>query len=270
MDQPSMWSPALTITASSRTPSSTECCPHDEGGDVTTVADLTPAFLTEVLAGVTGGAAVTAVDPALVGTGQLGECVRLTLTYDRDTTAPTSLVAKLPCTDDTSGAAAAVVRAYEIEVGFYRDLRAGLSVRTPHCFHASLDLDSNDFVLLLEDITAGTQGDQLAGCSVDEAAAAVAQLPGLHAPRWGDASLEQLEWLHRSTEATSAMFTEIIRSLYPGFLDRYANQLSPDVVTLSERGVLALEELNADRPRPWTMAHSDSRLDNLRFPPGRP
>ena len=179
----------------------------------TTVADLTPAFLTEVLAGVTGGAAVTAVDTALVGTGQLGECVRLTLTYDRDTAAPTSLVAKLPSTDDNSRAAAAVVRAYEIEVGFYRDLRAGLSVRTPHCFHASLDLDSNDFVLLLEDITAGTQGDQLAGCSVDEAAAAVAQLPGLHAPRWGDASLEQLEWLHRSTEATSAMFTEIIRSL---------------------------------------------------------
>src|SRR5206468_369566 len=82
------------------------------GADVTTtVADLTPAFLTEVLAGVTGGAAVTAVDPALVGTGQLGECVRLTLTYDRDTAAPTSLVAKLPSTDDNSRAAAAVVRA---------------------------------------------------------------------------------------------------------------------------------------------------------------
>ena len=231
----------------------------------TTAADLTPELLTELLSGVTDGATVTQVDTALVGTGQLGECLRLTLGYDRDTVAPASLVAKLPSTDQNSREAAAVVRAYEIEVSFYRDLRAGLSVRTPHCFHASLDMESNDFLLLLEDISHGTQGDQLTGCSVDDAAAAVAQLPGLHAPRWGDERLEQIEWLHRSNEANSAMFSAIIRSLYPGFLERYAGRLSPDVLTLSERVVDALDELNADRPRPWTVAHSDFRLDNLLF-----
>ena len=236
----------------------------------TTAADLTPAYLTDVLAAVSGGATVTAVETALVGTGQLGECLRLVLTYDRDTAAPRTLVAKLPSTDENSRAAAAVVRAYEIEVSFYRDLRAGLTVRTPRCLHASLDLDSNDFVLLLEDISGGTQGDQLAGCSVDEAAAAVAQLPGLHAPHWGDLALEQLEWLHRSTEANSAMFTEIVRSLYPGFLERYADRLPADVITLSEQVVASLDVLNAERPRPWTVAHSDFRLDNLLFQPAAP
>jgi len=236
----------------------------------TTVEDLTPAYLTEVLADATGGAVVTGVDTALVGTGQLGECVRLTLTYDRETTGPSTLVAKLPSTDDNSRGAAAVVRAYEIEVSFYRDLRAGLDVRTPECFHAWLDVDRNDFVLLLEDIAGGTQGDQLTGCSVDEAAAAVAQLPGLHAPRWGDASLERLEWFHRSTEANAGMFSDVVRSLYPGFLERYTDQLSPDVVTLSEQVVASLDDLNADRPRPWTVAHSDFRLDNLLFKPAAP
>ena len=236
----------------------------------TTAADLTPAFLTDVLAGVTGGANVVGVDAALVGTGQLGECLRLALTYDRLCDGPKSLVAKLPSTDDNSRAAAAVVRAYEIEVSFYRELRAGLTVRTPHCFHASLDLDSNDFLLLLEDIAGGTQGDQLTGCSVDAAAAAVAQLPGLHAPYWGDVALERLDWLHRSTEPNTGMLSAIVRSLYPGFLERYADRLSPDVVTLSEHVVESLDYLNADRPRPWTVAHSDFRLDNLLFQPEVP
>src|SRR4051794_39687886 len=104
----------------------------------TTVADLTPGFLTQVLADATGGAEVTDVGTALVGTGQLGECVRLTLTYARDSNGPSTLVAKLPSTDDNSRGAAAVVRAYEIEVSFYRDLRDGLDVRTPRCFYASL------------------------------------------------------------------------------------------------------------------------------------
>jgi aminoglycoside/choline kinase family phosphotransferase len=221
---------------------------------------LTPEFLSTAL-----GARVTAVDVTVVGTGQMGDCLRLTLDYDVDGAGPSSLVAKLPSGDENSRAAAAVVRAYEIEVNFYRHLHGGLRVRSPRCYYASLDVDTNDFVLLLEDIAGGRQGDQLAGCTADQAAAAVAELPGLHAPRWGDPGLEQLDWLHRSTPANAGMLSAIIRSLYPGFLERYADRLSPDVVRLSERVVNDLDTLDADRPRPWTVAHNDYRVDNLLF-----
>src|SRR5947209_8757286 len=121
----------------------------------------------------------------------MGDCLRLGLSYDRDGAGPSSLVAKLPSGDENSRAAAAAVRAYEIEVNFYRHLQSGLQMRTPRCYYASLDLDTNDFVLLLEDISAGRQGDQLAGCTADRAAVAVAELPGLHAPHWGDPALER-------------------------------------------------------------------------------
>ena len=229
------------------------------------MTDLTPAFLTDALAQHLGGARVTDVDVTTVGTGQMGDSLRLTLHYDRDGAGPESLVAKLPSGDDNSRAAAAAVRAYEIEVNFYRHLQSGLQVRTPRCYFASLDLDTNDFVLLLEDIRAGRQGDQLAGCTPDRAAVAVAELTGLHAPRWGDAGLERYDWLHRSTEANTGMLAAIVTSLYPGFLERYADRLPADVITLSEQVVASLDAFDANRPRPWTVAHNDYRLDNLLF-----
>jgi aminoglycoside/choline kinase family phosphotransferase len=225
--------------------------------------ELTPAFLTDVLSEQLCGARVTDVGVAVVGAGQMGECLRLSLDYDRPGAGPATLIAKLASADDNSRAAAALVRAYEIEVNFYRQLQGGLTIRTPRCFHA--EFDDNDFVLLLEDIAAGRQGDQIAGCSPDRAAAAVAELPGLHAPRCGDPALERLDWLHRNIEPGSGMFASIIRSLYPGFLDRYGDRLSADVVALSERVVNSLEDLNATRPRPWTVTHGDFRLDNLLF-----
>ena len=232
------------------------------------MTELTPAFLTGALAEHVDGAQVTNVDVTTVGTGQMGDCLRLSLHYDREGAGPSSLVAKLPSGDENSRAAAAAVRAYEIEVNFYRHLQDGLQVRTPRCYYASLDLDTNEFVLLLEDISAGRQGDQLAGCTPDRAALAVAELTGLHAPRWGDASLEQSDWLHRSTEANTGMLAAIVQSLYPGFLERYADRLPADVITLSEQVVSSLDALDANRPRPWTVAHNDFRLDNLLFGDG--
>ena len=227
------------------------------------MTELTPAFLSQAL-----GAPVVDVDVAVVGTGQMGDCLRLVPSYERDGAGPASLVAKLPSSDENSRAAAAAVRAYEIEVNFYRHLQSQLRVRTPHCYYAGLDLDTNEFVLLLEDIRGGRQGDQLAGCSPDRAAVAVVEMTGLHAPRWGDETLEHYDWLHRSTEANAGMLAAIVQSLYPGFLDRYSDRLPADVLALSEKVVASLNELDANRPRPWTVAHNDYRLDNLLFGEG--
>ena len=227
------------------------------------MTELTPEFLSQAL-----GARVTDVDVAMVGTGQMGDCLRLVPTYEQAGAGPPSLVAKLPSGDENSRAAAAAVRAYEIEVNFYRHLQSGLQVRTPQCYYSSLDLDTNEFVLLLEDISGGRQGDQLAGCPPDRAAVAVAEMVGLHAPRWGDAALERYDWLHRSTEANAGMLAAIVQSLYPGFLERYSDRLPADVLTLSEQVVASLNELDANRPRPWTVAHNDFRLDNLLFGDG--
>jgi hypothetical protein len=225
----------------------------------TTPDVITREWLTEAL-----GARVVSVDKEMVGTGQMGDSVRLTLGYDGEA-GPASVVAKLPAVDPTSRATAAAVRSYEIEVSFYRELAPELPVRAPHCYLALHDEASDDFILLLEDLAPARQGDQLAGCSVDQAAIAVAELPKLHAPRWGDPGLESMPWLHRSNADSIVMTTMLVTGLYHGFRTRYTDRLDPDVFELCERFISRLASYLTERPGPWTVAHGDYRLDNLLF-----
>src|SRR4051812_17750671 len=102
--------------------------------DVTIVesADaLTPTWLTEALhaAGrLDERTSVAAVEVAAVGTGQMCDSWRLTLTYEgqHDPEAPATLVAKLPANDPTSRATALALRSYENEVRFYQQLAPDL------------------------------------------------------------------------------------------------------------------------------------------------
>ena len=149
-------------------------------------------------------ARVTAVDERAVGTGQMGDCLRLALTYDRAVDAPASVVAKLPSSNETSRATGMAMRTYEVEVRFYQQLAADLPVRSPRCHHAEIDLGSGDFVLLLEDLAPAEQGDQVAGCTVEEARLVLAEAARLHAPRWGDGTLDRLDWAVRWSQASNA------------------------------------------------------------------
>src|SRR4051812_14085548 len=85
---------------------------------------LTAAWLTDVLqaSGRLAGASVATVELQPLGTGQMCDSVRVQVTYDGPTDAPTALVAKLPAADETSRATAVAMRSYEKEVRFYDEL----------------------------------------------------------------------------------------------------------------------------------------------------
>lgn len=231
-----------------------------------TPEDLTPAWLGEAL-----GATITAVATTPVGTGQMCDSLRLSLTYaDADIELPATVVAKLPAADPTSRATALALRSYENEVRFYQQLAPDLPIRTPRVFHADIDVATAAFVLLLEDLAPATQGDQLTGTTPELAEVAVDELVGLHAPRWGDPALADdpdLEWLHRDPELNAAFLLGLLPGMWDGFRDRYAADLSPDVHRAGDAlfGNLAgyvLAERHAS-----TIVHGDYRLDNLLFSP---
>ena len=161
-----------------------------------TPADITAPWLTRVLRSLGHDVDVGIVSSRPIGTGQSAHSERFHLLYERwDGAAPKSLVAKLPHPDPTSRATGHVHGSYNREVSFYRHIAPTVRVRTPRCYYADIDLRNSDFVLLLEDMAPAQQGDQMRGCSIEEAQCALREIAGLHAPRWSDPALEQLTFL---------------------------------------------------------------------------
>lgn len=225
--------------------------------------DLTPQVLSGLLARVTGGASIRSVAAEPVGTGQMAVCLRLALTYEPGGAGPASVVAKIPSPDEGSRGAAATMRAYEVEVKLYQQLVDRLTVSTPAVYHATLGANPTDFLLLLQDVSPACQGDQLQGCGADQATAAVTQMVGLHAPLWGDPGLEDLEWLNRKAQRDTVV--SAVQQLFPGFLERYADRLTPEVRRVSQLVVDQIETYVDAARGPLTVTHGDFRLDNLLF-----
>ena len=156
------------------------------------------------------------------------------------------------------------MRTYEVEVRFYQQLAADLPVRSPHCHHAEIDLDTGDFVLLLEDLAPAEQGDQVAG-SVDQARLVLAEAARLHAPRWGDPALDGLDWAVRWSQESQDLMQAMITMLWPNFVERYGDDLDDDVVAMGGRFIAGVGAYYVHRPTPHTVTHNDFRLDNLLF-----
>jgi hypothetical protein len=202
-----------------------------------------------------------------IGTGQMADSFRLELAYATsgpDVTAPRSIVVKMQAADALSRQAGAR-GAYETEVHFYTELAPMLSIRTPRCFYAVGPDEDHRFALVLEDLAPAEQGDQLRGCSVDQAHSAVVDLAGLHGPRWCDPTLVDLAWMRRIVEPLADIVQGLLVDSTARFIDHYGPRLSDADATVL-RGF-------ADRSGRWFCArkerfapiHGDYRLDNLLF-----
>lgn len=242
--------------------------PAPATGDVLDApAAVTPEWLGRVL-----GAPVLAVACEPVGTGQVGETVRLKVAYatgdPRDAAGaplPASLVGKFAAEDEISRAAAKLERSYTREVGFYREGAATVGIRVPRCRYAALDEETTRCTLLLEDLAPARPGDQLAGCGPDDAARAIEQAAALHAPRWGDPTLAGRPWLDLR-DALWANYVGLLPRLHTAFTERYAGELDADAVRVGAHLVARLAAYrDADAALPQTIRHGDFRLDNMLF-----
>ena len=234
--------------------------------------DVDAAWLTESLreSGAVVDAVVVSFTAQPVGTGQVGHNVRFALTYDeREPAAPATVVAKFPSPDETSRNTGVAIGNYEKEARFYLDLAHRVDIRTPHCHRVELDESTRLATLLMSDLAPAEQGDQIAGCSVDDAALVVDQMPALHAPLWDDPSLGDVSWIGSPSIESGQMLAGFYQSLWPGFCERYGDRLPDEVFRVGERFGASLASWASRRVAgPLTLVHGDFRLDNILFGPG--
>jgi hypothetical protein len=228
---------------------------------------VTPQWLTHVLrhAGAIDAATkVSSFEASSIGTGQVGANVRYALSYDRagpDT--PATVVCKFSSRDEASAAVGVAVLTYETEVAFYQDLAHTVDISRPRCHFAEIRPGTADVVLVMEDIAPAEQGDQIAGCTVQQASLAVAEAARLHGPRWGDPTLAELPWLDRGD--TSAAIAGVLGAIWEGFVERYRAMLDPVTLKAGPQLAALAPQLLASGSSPRTPVHSDYRLDNMLF-----
>ena len=221
---------------------------------------ITSAWLSEIL-----GDEVRLAGTSRIGDGLVGMNLRLALNVPDGSELPRSLIAKLPSPDPTSRGIGISLRNYEREVKFYAEIAPTVDIRVARCYHGDWNPIDGDFVLLLEDLSPGEQGNQITGCSADHARTAVVELARLHGPRWGDPTLDSIEFLSRRGADDALGLQALWTMVLPNFFAIYAKYLDTEGVELIERFGARIPEWIEGREMPNTVTHGDYRLDNLMF-----
>jgi hypothetical protein len=188
-------------------------------------ADLGPADLTRVL-----GRTVTGVVP-LDGTTGTTDRARLAV---EGPGLPASVFVKTAAVDAGTRIFGGLARLGEVEVGFYRDVRAGLDLTAPQLLGARFDRTTGRFVIVLEDlgVTGAVFCDTLSRLTTDQTAAVLSTLARLHGAT--HANPPQVGWL--GTNSGDALLPLISGSL-PRLAAKVAER-APELVSTAAAPLL--------------------------------
>jgi hypothetical protein len=201
--------------------------------------------------------------------GANSDVVFLNIGYE-DGIGPTKIIAKN--TPKLGSSVANFQRWFEREVDFYRvlapSLRKASSLVLPQSYYAEYRETERgtEHLLLLEPLAAENQGDQLQGCSYDEAKRALGALASLHATYWDCSDEKRTSWLPYTTVGlhNAKPVQNAFRNAWK--LYKQSAEITPQTARLIDQAVDDYPDLlqSLSIP-PVSIIHGDFRLDNLFF-----
>lgn len=226
--------------------------------------EVTPAWLTTVL-----GTEVRTVETAPIGTGQTGATYRVSVAYAGPTDLPATFAIKLPSQDDT--VRDRVIIGYRSEHAFYTDVAAHVKIPVPHSHYCEIASEGADFALLLDDMAPAVQGDQIAGCTPEEATLAVHALAGLHGPTWCVEKWANFPGIAMSKpEPDSAKgFGDVAKMAADITLEKLGDRMRPENRETLGTAMSVVTPWLLSEPDRFSVLHGDYRLDNMLFDPDR-
>ena len=204
------------------------------------------------------------VEEMAEGVGFMGEVARLHLKFSDGI--EKTLISKIPTQDPNIRAMLAPARVFEREARFFQQAQPLIPDITANCLHVAIDTENDDYLLILEDLSDMREGDQLNGCSVDDASSALEALAKLHSTFWGGKDIANFDWLPDINNDGMKVGREVYAQSLPGFLEAFGSSVDPENENLVQRfGENVYQLLDRLAAMPLTVCHMDYRADNLFF-----
>lgn len=222
-------------------------------------SEMSPEWLSGVLG---HGVADYSVEAVGVGSGFAGSIYRTHLTPHASTSdgdIPSTVIWKTVSTHPSTHMLLTQLGVYRAEADFYTNLarRAGIA---PRAYYSDFDDESGSVCLLLEDLSQMDAGDQIEGCTPEQARQLVTALAGLHAEFWGDPppGVRRFDSRASASMRMHALSWARVREsavTIPSGLSDTADLIEPQIASIKERLGTA----------PVTLLHGDVRADNAFF-----
>ena len=234
--------------------------------------ELTADWLTAALREtdtIGSGVSVESFDTETIaeGVGLLGQLARVTLRYANGSgDEPQTLIAKFPAVMQENRDLANALRFYDREVRFYEQIADEVELRTPKRYFSHFDAESGTYVLLLEDMAPARVGNQIEGCSPEEAKTTLERMAHFHATWWNKPETLALDWIPYGKDPVHNFVEESFQKSWPVVKENFPSHLPERLVKAAEKmqtRVIKMQHMFSEPP--VTICHGDLRYDNLFF-----
>ncbi len=233
-------------------------------------SELTASWLTEILTSsgaIAPGTHVTELRAQRIAEGVGFASFLYRVHLGLDGAGPASVIAKFPTDYPDYQLLASSIRLYEREVTFYNAVATSAPVRTPRAHAAAFDGTTGEFVIVMEDVGALENADQVAGLSFDRARAVLAETARFHAWGWDTTPpvTAHPTFLDLDDARMAGLFSAGTAAGWQVFAKHGRASAPTDLAAVINDYAASAPTLLAALATPTTLINGDLRADNLFF-----